>query len=410
MKRFELLKSSFATLKSNGRRSFLTMFGIIIGIAAVITIMSLGNGFEKATIESLSESEDGSVSQAFDFMLTDYNKIPAQEDVFSEENIQHIESMPAVKEARVKSDQEEMGYYLPVRWEGSEDEDMLNSDFVDQTTDLEMVAGRPLTSADSKGKKPYLILSDLIVYDYFDSPQSALHQSLRIDGTPFTIVGIFIEPMVEPTLDLEGPVSPSFSAYLPAGSIDRINPSLTQTMSYQLQVFFYPEENIQQLSQEIHHYLQQHGAGLDFGEYSYYDSSEMMEEISKTLGRITLFISAVAGISLFIAGVGVMNMMYISVSERSKEIGIRRALGATKQSILTLFLFEGLVITSIGGWIGYGLGIGLAQAISRFLPFAALIDLKTALIAVAISAIIGVVFSVFPAQSAANKNVIDILR
>ena len=142
----------------------------------------------------------------------------------------------------------------------------------------------------------------------------------------------------------------------------------------------------------------------------YFDTSELMKGIGDVLSTITYFISAVAGISLFIAGVGVMNMMYISVSERTKEIGIRRALGATKGNIQLQFLVEGILITTLGGVIGYIFGIGIAKMVSLLLPFDALVDWPTALISVIVSVTIGVVFAFFPAKSAANKNIIDILR
>ena len=105
-----------------------------------------------------------------------------------------------------------------------------------------------------------------------------------------------------------------------------------------------------------------------------------------------------------------MNMMYISVSERTKEIGIRRAMGATKGSIQLQFLLEGIMITSIGGIIGYVTGVLLAMLISNFLPFKIYTDWTAVALTVGVSVFIGIVFSVFPAKSAANKDVIEILR
>lgn len=164
------------------------------------------------------------------------------------------------------------------------------------------------------------------------------------------------------------------------------------------------------ISQQISDYLTASGSAKDDGTYTYYDSSEMMEQIGSTLNMITLFISAVASISLFIAGVGVMNMMYISVSERTKEIGIRRSLGATRRSIQWQFLLEGIAITTLGGLIGYFTGIAIAFGVSRFLPFSAIVDFETALVSVSVSILTGLVFSVFPARAAAQKNVVEILR
>ena len=137
---------------------------------------------------------------------------------------------------------------------------------------------------------------------------------------------------------------------------------------------------------------------------------QIMESIGKVIDGLTYFISAIAGISLFIAGVGVMNMMYISVSERTKEIGIRRSLGATENSIQIQFLLEGLIITTIGGIVGYLFGIGLAYLIAKLLPFGIYIDLSVILLAVGVSMFIGIIFSVMPAKAAAKKDVVEILR
>lgn len=146
------------------------------------------------------------------------------------------------------------------------------------------------------------------------------------------------------------------------------------------------------------------------GEYQNYDPTSEIKQLGSMLDNLTLFISAVAAISLFIAGVGVMNMMYISVSERTKEIGIRRALGANARSIKLQFLFEGIVLTISGGIIGYILGILIAYGASFALPFSVRPDLMTVLISIGTSVLIGVCFSYLPASAAAKKELIDILK
>ena len=136
----------------------------------------------------------------------------------------------------------------------------------------------------------------------------------------------------------------------------------------------------------------------------------MIDQISQALNSITWFISAVAGISLFIAGIGIMNMMYISVSERNREIGIRIALGATRQAIMLQFLMEGMTITIAGGIIGYILGMIFAAALSVILPFKASVDLTTVLLALGISGFIGLVFSVMPASQASKKDLTEVMN
>jgi putative ABC transport system permease protein len=140
------------------------------------------------------------------------------------------------------------------------------------------------------------------------------------------------------------------------------------------------------------------------------DTEKIKVEFGSLLRNITYFIGAVAGISLFIAGVGVMNMMYISVSERTKEIGIRRAMGATKRSIRAQFLLEGVMLTLSGGIVGYLLGMGLAYGIGSLLEVPISVDLFTIMLAVGVSSGIGLAFSVMPAAAAAKKDLIDILR
>lgn len=156
--------------------------------------------------------------------------------------------------------------------------------------------------------------------------------------------------------------------------------------------------------------LKKQGSLRNQGTYQSFDSSFLTKGIGKVLSTITYFISAVAGISLFIAGVGVMNMMYISVSERTKEIGIRRALGATQRSIMIQFLLEGVMLIFTGGIIGYLLGIVMAYSIGAIMKIGIQIDFFTISIAVGVSTLIGLVFSVMPAREAAKKDLIDILR
>ncbi len=146
------------------------------------------------------------------------------------------------------------------------------------------------------------------------------------------------------------------------------------------------------------------------GSYEFFDTAAMLKGITAVIKGITYFIVAVASISLFIAGIGVMNMMYIAVSERTQEIGIRMAVGASQKQILWQFLIEAVMLTLSGGMIGYLAGLGVAMGISAFLPFKASVSLSTFLLAFGTSTVVGLVFGILPAKTASNKNLIDILR
>ena len=202
--------------------------------------------------------------------------------------------------------------------------------------------------------------------------------------------------------------TPPGNAIIPARTYEQLFKE--EMPRFGITVYIEPGRDPKKVSERVKSALDEFGSGAKYGTYSFIDNSEIMREIGKQLQTTTYFVSSVAGISLFIAGVGVMNMMYISVSERIREIGIRRSLGSTKQAIQLQFLLEGILITVIGGIFGFVLGLAIAYGVSTFLPFGIGLTPIMVVGTIGISTLIGIVFSVFPARSAANKNLIEILR
>lgn len=413
MKVFEILKSSLSTLKANGRRTFLTMIGIIIGIAAVITILSIGRGFKAETTESLTKDVKGRTSQMFY-----YNPMGAlsEEDYmrlkpFSQANLDHISDIQGVDEATDKIDEADVMRQTEVK---VGKEPVYFNYSLSEGTNYHMLAGRNLTKVDSDNKKRVVIISDMtMAMLQYQTPEEAIHKTLVIEGSTFTIVGVYMSPTPEEanTNSMMFGMPMESGAHVSQGGYERDMSNAFP--SYSLTVYFEAgtiAADMKLISKQIKNYLDENGSGKDSGVYDYYDQSEMMEEMSRTLDQVTLFISAVAAISLFIAGVGVMNMMYISVSERTKEIGIRRSIGATGSSIQTQFLLEGIVITTTGGIIGYLLGIGIAVIVGNMINLKPMFEIGPAMMSAIVSMGIGIIFSVFPARSAAKKNVVEILR
>lgn len=405
----ELLKSTLATMRLHKRRTFLTMIGIIIGIAAVITIMSLGNGFRNQFMEEVVKDESGRVSQEFYYnlegSLLDHEW--ATFNPFSEKNVQDIKLFPGVSEVVLENeDQSNQTFYQEIK---NRDKSLNTGLKVVDHSELDLVDGRNLSFSDNQGAKPYIVIDEMLATELYGQPDQALSKSINLNEQEYTIVGVFRQQMPEESdgmMDIT--MGNEAQVYMPTQTYKRYNDS--NMINFSMKVYFNKGADMKAISADINTYLQEEGAGLEKGSYTYFDISEMMEEISNTLQTITYFISAVAAISLFIAGVGVMNMMYISVSERTKEIGIRRSMGATAKSIQWQFLLEGISITLLGGVIGYLCGIGIATIAGNFLPFKAAIDIPTALVSVFISIMIGIIFSVFPARQAARKNVVEILR
>ena len=156
--------------------------------------------------------------------------------------------------------------------------------------------------------------------------------------------------------------------------------------------------------------LKKQGSVKELGDYSFSNTAAMTNTISSTLQVLTLIVSFIAGISLFISGVGVMNMVYTSISERIKEIGIRRALGATEKAIQMQFLLEGLMLTLFGGIIGYLFGELFAFLISKLIKFDFEFDPFVAFLAISISVLVGLVFSYIPSKNASKKDVVELIK
>jgi putative ABC transport system permease protein len=230
-----------------------------------------------------------------------------------------------------------------------------------------------------------------------------LNKGFDLNGQVFTVVGVSANTSGE-----IGPQNYEPLAFFPKKTYTRY---LGKKEDHSvLAIKFNAKANNEAAMTKVLKQLNMNGESRTLGEYQSYDPSSEIKQLGSMLDQMTLFISAVAAISLFIAGVGVMNMMYISVSERTKEIGIRRALGANAKSIKLQFLFEGIVLTVSGGIIGYILGILIAFGASFALPFSVRPDMMTVFISIGTSVLIGVGFSYLPASAAAKKELIDILK
>lgn len=377
------------------------MLGIIIGIGAVITIISIGNGFQNYVMENLTEEGDESVSIAISFVP---NKQSMYEDpnivFFNSEDISTIKSIPGVKDVKFgNEDNESASQNLEVETRNGKDSSMVETV---KSTDREMVEGRNLNSLDNDMKQRVAILSEDKADEILKNYNEKLGSSININGVSYKVVGIYKDEGVSMGINM------GFSDIsIPKKTYESLRPE--ERNSPGIQVFLESGVSVKDTAKEVVNKLKSTGSMKDLGTYNYFDISEMLEGISKVLNQITIFIALIGGISLFIAGIGMMNMMFISVSERTKEIGIRRAIGATKGNITMQFLLEGIVVTVIGGIFGYLFGLLMAMLISAFLPFKAAVEVGPIVVALLISLAIGVVFSYAPAKSAANKNVIEIL-
>jgi len=392
-------RTALKAIKKNRRRSMLTMLGIIIGISAVITIMAIGRGFEKYTVESLTGDKDAKVVVEVDFEPRDFSLYDSNESFFEDIDITKIKQIDGV--ADVVPDVIESGIiYVDVATKKGTTTKLIE---LEGNTDEAIIVGRNITNSDYVSRNKVAVIDNNTALELFGSEENAVGNGIDIEGELFTIVGVYATEELDSLFSMDDTnVMISDSCYYYYFKEEDNNYSITATIENGYQ------PNL--VTTDILNFLEEEGSKKDIGIYNIYDTSLLTDGISSILGAITYFISAIAGISLFIAGIGVMNMMYISVAERTSEIGIRRAMGATEKSIRLQFLLEGMTITMTGGGIGYTLGMIFASIISLFLPFPVSIDLFTIMLAISVSTLIGLIFSVVPASVAAKKDLIDILK
>lgn len=392
-------RTATKAILKNRKRSLLTIFGIVIGIASVITILSIGHGFEKETLKSLTNGESDEVTTQVNYAPSSDSLNSGSLDYFTDVDIATVKQVTGVKSANYP-DPDYSNIYKGIYIKGKKQNKQ-----VSLVNDLgkDPVVGRQLTAYENETLDKVAMIDSVTAKEMYGSAENALDRGIELDGQLFKIIGVYqssesVSMFSMPESNIQIPKK----TYLHYFNDTAEKSSLTVTLEKGTTPSSVTTDVIEQLEEK--------GAMKAFGEYQVFDTALLTDGISKILRTITVFISAVAGISLFIAGVGVMNMMYISVSERTKEIGIRRALGATQNSIRMQFLLEGVTLTLFGGIVGYIVGISLAYIIGSIIDIPISIEFSTVFLAISVSTGIGLIFSVMPASAAAKKDLIETLR
>ena len=396
-----LLNTAFKDIIKNKKRSLLTMLGIIIGIAAVITIIAIGRGFQDYVVDSFMGGEGKELSVAFYFQPENpTNSVGSNTSVFTEKNIRDISQVTDV--LKVESDPEKFQNDM-VNVSMQKNDGKIESAFAKpvEETESKIVKGRAITKLDGDTNQKVAVITQKLADEIFED-EDPLDKTVIVKNDYYVIVGIKESNAATNLFSFGNDVD------IPKGTLESRKPKNNNSISM-INVILKNGTKVQDKAKEIQEYLEKNGPMKAAGSYNFVDIAQQIEGISNVLGSVTIFISLIAAISLLIAGIGMMNMMYISVAERIKEIGIRRAIGAKKKEILYQFMLEGIIVTVIGGIIGYIIGMIAAFIASKFLPFPIKLELMPVLISLGISLGIGIVFTYSPANTAANKNVIDII-
>ena len=396
----ELLKSSVRSILKNKSRTILTSLGIIIGVTSVILLTSIGNGLKVYITQQFDSlgansifvtpgqvfNENGGFAQGGMMMTTSF----AQKDVRSlERGLRDSIIMPVnAVFADVKSAN---GLKKSVEIDGGTEEFGFNNNVLPPEG-----SGRWFTKEENDKKTPVIVLGYNLAEKLFPS-FNALGKKVIIKGKDLKVIGV----VDKKGASMGGP-SVDDQAYAPitvvsdlAGNED-INSIIVKAPN---------KESIESTKKEITKIMEEK---YETDTFSVFDSSQLLSSINSIISVLTIALSGIAAISLVVGGIGIMNIMLVSVTERTKEIGLRKAIGAYPRAILIQFLIEAVILSCLGGLIGILLGFLGTLAINPFFP--AKITFSSVVLAFGVSSLVGIVFGVAPARKASKLSPIEALR
>lgn len=414
---FENVRLSFQGIWSHKMRSFLTMLGIIIGIAAIIAIVSTIKGTNEQIKQNLVGSGENTVEVSlfqgeWEYEMS-YNGIPSGVPLVADEVVAQILDIPHVENvSRYMSRQDYNGVYHKNTGLSGGYVKGIDANYFD-TCNYIMKEGRGFTEEDFSAFHKVAIL-DADSADALFQGEPAVGSTIEIQQEPYVVVGIVTKAKV-----FEPVINSIEDYYTYAGNSAGVVyiPDTTWPIVYQydepqnvvlrVESTDYMTSAGKECADILNNYLSPVDDTIQYKAKDLMEQAQQIQELSSSTNTMLIWI---AGISLIVGGIGVMNIMLVSVTERTQEIGLKKAIGARKSRILGQFLTEAAVLTSLGGLIGVLVGIILAQIISYISTTPVAISVPAAVGAVAFSMVIGIVFGVFPSYKAANLNPIDALR
>lgn len=424
---WENVKLAFQALLANKMRALLTMLGIIIGIGAVIAIMTVSSSLTNSISDSFQEMGANNItvglkqtssttetrSNGLKFGAANRNSMVEKEDLITDDMLSELKTefsdkidAIAISETVASGTVHDGSNTANISISG------INSEYF-SSDDVTLLAGRRLTSDDNTGKKKVIMISDKVVDQIFDGDsQKALSQKIQVE-----IDGVYYQYYVVGVYKYESNNSFSSSsdeditttAYIP------ILTGKAQTHSdegYQ-QFTVVTKSGIDSVSTfatQIENFFAPYYSSNEDYKVSTTTMESMTESMSDMIGTVSIAISFIAGISLLVGGIGVMNIMLVSITERTREIGTRKALGAKNSSIRFQFIIESMILCLIGGILGIFVGFLLGVIAASILGYSAAVPVAAIIVAVGFSMVIGIFFGYYPANKAARMDPIEALR
>ena len=393
---------AWASLIANKLRSLLTMLGIIIGVAAVIALVSIGNGVKQDIEDSIS-----SLGSNLLVVMPGAPRTPGVRPsagsvkTLKVSDYEAIAKLDGVKAASPMTNGSYVVIYQNKNWTTSVSG--VNANFLD-VNNWTMTSGRFFSDKNVQNRERVAVVGQTVVKNLF-ADEDPVGKEIRVKNIPFRVIGV-LKSKGNGTMgnDQDDTVLIPYTT-----SMERVEGIDYLRMVY---VVAKDDEGIDRLQADIENLLRvRHNIkDTNLDDFNIQNMKSIMETVAQTTGTFTLFLGAVAAISLVVGGIGIMNIMLVSVTERTREIGVRKALGATYSVIVTQFLIEAVVISLMGGFIGIAFGIGASKVIGMVSGMSTVVSVPTIIMSFAFSMAIGLIFGIYPARKAAKLNPIDALH
>ena len=402
-----IFKVSILAILRNKTRSLLTCIGIIVGIAAVIAVLAIGKGASTMMVKEISSMGNNLV-----MIWPDWNRrgtvragmgagqtMTAGDAEAIVRELGHIVSSvsPAVN---VSSQLVRQNRNWNVRVSG------VSSD-MPEIRNWQVAEGRFFEEAEQRNNARVCVIGTTVRGHLFDDDEEAVGRTIRIGAMPFKVVGVLASKGANGWgQDQDDTVMAPYT------TVARVLQRSKFRSINMMNVSLHSMDDLEEAKREITSLLRQRHklAGYQDDDFVLRDTKEIMSTIGSVTSLMTVLLTAVAAISLLVGGIGIMNIMLVSVTERIKEIGLRMAIGATPANILWQFILEAVLLATVGGIIGVGVGIGAAKVIGQIQNWPIVIEVSSAVYSFLFSAFVGMFFGFYPAYRASKLNPIDCLR
>jgi len=402
---YENLKSAIVNVMSNKMRTILTMLGIIIGIASVIAITSVGNGSQQEISQQFDSLGVGKITVSL------RSNSPRNLNTSDALTLDDYQVLRAVEGVKYISPVYSASYFSVKLYDPKETN---TASITGVTSDYENIAsptilyGRYISDSDVENKSTVVLITDTTaqkVFGYCDS--SVLNQKISVKSwkgsKKYTVIGIIKNTQSSSDSLYENEYPEEIT--MPISTAQRL---FGQKILTNISLIAEDPDNSDVLSEKLTAALDEFHGTTE--KYTAVSTTEQLEAMNSVTGTVTLLISGVAAISLLVGGIGVMNIMMVTVTERTREIGIRKSIGAKNRDIMLQFVTEAIILTAMGGILGILFGWLLGMLAGHFMGISSVVSVQSMIFAVSISCAIGIVFGVYPARKAARLDPIEALR